>query len=64
MTEPTTSHERRDDVLHSTTLITVTYSDGSEEGYDPSQLGCPYPISVRVEQTTSVIAPGLSKRVG
>ncbi len=58
--------ERRDDapMLQSATLIIVTYSDGRKERYDPTQLGCPYPISIRVEQTTSVIAPGLSKRVG
>jgi len=63
MSEPAADLARRTpDALRSTTLITVTFSDGSEATFDPARVA--YPISIVVEQTTSVIAPGLSERVG
>jgi hypothetical protein len=46
------------ELLQSTTLIVITFSDGSEASFDPARVA--YPIAIRVEQTTSVIAPGLS----
>jgi hypothetical protein len=63
MTEPAADLARRTpDAIRSTTRIVITFSDGSEATFDPTRVA--YPVAIVVEQTTSVIAPGLSERVG